>query len=372
MNNPEEDSLSTNNLLYYLQQYRKSMKKIIFLLFALIATANLNAQVVEIYENDALIGTYFDCRSHRYKVSFKNSDATATTADANSCELVELYENGTLLQTYQNTTDKTYKVVFRERDYVEIGGVKWATMNVGATTISDAPESCIGDYYAWGEVVPYYKSITYADDTPTINWSDEENGQTHITGKKTGYDWANYCGQETFTEWSSTPYYSSSKNLTLSNDAANYEWGGAWRMPTQKEFIALFKACGVTNTWGSYLLVLSNNTVTKGGIYKISKGEVVDGTTYNVAGTLFVATSDISKRVFFPAASRIEQVNFDTATPTRSYYWTSTLNSSKTTTDFAYHMSTQPKESSSNGYYGPAMITTFGHRCYGEPIRPVR
>ncbi len=345
------------------------MKKIIFLLFAILATANLNAQVVEIYENDALIGTYFDCRSHRYKVAFKNSDAVATTADANSCELVELYENGSLLQTYQNTTGKTYKVVFRERDYVEIGGVKWATMNVGATTVSDAPESCFGDYYAWGEVVPYYKSITYSDDTQTINWSDEDNELTCVKGKKTAYDWANYCGQDTYTEWSSTPFSSYSMKLYLSNDAANYEWGGSWRMPTQAEFESLFKACGVTNTWGTYLHVISDNTVTKGGIYKITKGEVVDGTTYNVEGTLFIATSDIAKRIFFPSADYIIDSDISTSTPHRSIYWCSTCN--KNYNNYAYTMNTKPDATSTNGNYGPGFVSTFS-RCNGITVRPVR
>ncbi len=347
------------------------MKKIIFLLFALVATANLNAQVVEIYENDALIGTYFDCRSHRYKVSFKNSDANATTADDNSVEQIELYENGSLLQTYSNSTNKTYKVVFRERDYVEIGGVKWATMNVGATTVSDAAESCFGDYYAWGEVVPYYESITYSGDTQTINWSDEENGLTHVTGKKTSYDWSNYCGSTSFTEWPSVPYNSSTKNLTLDNDAANYEWGGSWRMPTAAEFTALFNACGRTNN--TYIYVLSNNTVTEGGVYRILKGEVVDGTTYNVGGILFVDKTDISKRVFFPAQGQILETALyysQNNNPTSSFYWTATRSGKKE--GEAGQFVAVPTATSSNGYYGPAQVTSYHYRYIGRPIRPVR
>ena len=346
------------------------MKKIIFLLFAVIAAANLNAQVVEIYENDALIGTYFDCRSHRYKVSFKNKDAEATTADDNSVEKIELYENGSLLQTYQNATDKTYKVVFRERDYVEIGGVKWATMNVGATTVSDAAESCFGDYYAWGEVVPYYKSITYDGDKQTINWSDEENNLTHVTGKKTGYNWSNYCGGESFTEWSSVPYNSSTKILTLDNDAANYEWGGSWRMPTSAEFTALLKACGQIS---NYLCALSSNTVTKGGVYRILKGDVVDGTTYNVDGTLFVVTTDINKRVFLPAQGQIYETSFyyGKTDRTSSYYGTATRYSDDEMYSRHFVASPTAKSIDNNGYYGAA-LTSSGGRFLGKPIRPVR
>ena len=347
------------------------MKKIIFLLFAVIATANLNAQVVEIYENDALIGTYFDCRSHRYKVSFKNKDAEATTVDDNSVEQIELYENGSLLQTYSNSTEKTYKVVFRERDYVEIGGVKWATMNVGATTVSDAAESCFGDYYAWGEVVPYYRSITYDGDKQTINWSDEENNLTHVTGKKTGYNWSNYCGSTSFTEWSSVPYNSSTKILTLDNDAANYEWGGSWRMPTSAEFTALFNACG--EKANDYIYVLSNNTVTKGGIYRILKGEVVDETTYNVGGILFVDKTDTDKRVFFPAQGQIWGTDFVYSSgnnPTANRYWTATR--SGTDESQAGQFIAVPTATSGNGYYGPVQVTSYFNRFLGRPIRPVR
>ena len=44
--------------------------------------------------------------------------------------------------------------------FVEIGGLKWATMNVGATTVAGSYETCYGDYFAWGETEPRYISIT--------------------------------------------------------------------------------------------------------------------------------------------------------------------------------------------------------------------
>ena len=39
---------------------------------------------------------------------------------------------------------------YKGHDYVEIGGLKWATMNVGANNITDA-----GLYFQWGDTQGY-------------------------------------------------------------------------------------------------------------------------------------------------------------------------------------------------------------------------
>ena len=77
-------------------------------------------------------------------------------------------------------------------EWVDLGlpsGTKWATCNVGA----DSPED-YGDYFAWGEITP-----------------------------KSSFSSSNYT------------YSKNSKVLSLSDDAANANWGGAWRMPTKAE-----------------------------------------------------------------------------------------------------------------------------------------
>ena len=87
-------------------------------------------------------------------------------------------------------------------EYVDLGlSVKWATMNVGATSPED-----YGDYFAWGETSP-----------------------------KSSYNSSNY-------------YYSSNPaTLPLNKDAANVNWGGDWRMPTKAEQDELRTKC--TWTW---------------------------------------------------------------------------------------------------------------------------
>ena len=89
------------------------MKKILFLLLGIIAAVSANAQVVEVYENGTLIHIYNNTPATKYTVKFK--------APANS------------------------ETTIHGHDYVEIGGKKWATMNVGATTVAGSPETAYGD-----------------------------------------------------------------------------------------------------------------------------------------------------------------------------------------------------------------------------------
>ncbi len=104
--------------------------------------------------------------------------------------------------------------------YVIIGGLKWATMNVGATAETGTGTSSYGKYFAWG-------------DTEGQTW----NGSTWSNG---GFN--------------SAPDINNSTTLPLENDAAYANWGGPWRMPTggsNGEFIALENASGISKTFNT-------------------------------------------------------------------------------------------------------------------------
>jgi hypothetical protein len=97
-------------------------------------------------------------------------------------------------------------------------------MNVGATSPED-----YGDYFAWGETEtqpkPYY-------DWGTYKWC------------KRSYD--------TQTKYCTGSYYGTVDNKTileLSDDAANANWGGSWRMPTKEEQDELRNPNYCTWTW---------------------------------------------------------------------------------------------------------------------------
>lgn len=98
---------------------------------------------------------------------------------------------------------------------VDLGlSVKWATMNVGATSPED-----YGGYFAWGE-----------------------------TQSKSTYNWGSYFDSVDGSD-SNFNKYSTSKKTTLDpeDDAAHVNWGGDWRMPTDTEWIELCNNC--TWTW---------------------------------------------------------------------------------------------------------------------------
>ena len=102
---------------------------------------------------------------------------------------------------------------------VDLGlSVKWATMNVGATSPED-----YGGYYAWGE-----------------------------TEEKDNYDWITYkwCNgsYNTMTKYCANSSYGIVDNKTtldLEDDVAHVKWGGSWRMPTKAEQDELSNNC----TW---------------------------------------------------------------------------------------------------------------------------
>lgn len=270
------------------------MKKIILSLIALMAAVSTNAQVVEVYENGELHATYYNTPQKNYKVVFKDSD------------------DGTKINGHE---------------YVKIAGRKWATMNVGATTVADSWETSYGDFYAWGETTTYYKSVEKNKVTMGKNASD-----AHIPGIKGAYDFVYYSGTSgiyTFKEWTPAPYDASTKVLTADNDVARAEWGGSWRMPTQADYMSLINACG----GGSITSILPRGII-DGGIYWIPDGTTLDRVQYNVAGVLFVATADTNKRVFFPAAGNI-QGKARYSADSHVIYWTSELNTD-VNTDASY------------------------------------
>lgn len=157
-------------------------------------------------------------------------------------------------------------------EWVDLGlpsGLKWATMNVGATT----PEG-YGKYDAWGET----------------------------RGTKSTYEYTNYkwCkgGYGTYTKYCTDSDYGTVDNKTtldLSDDAANANWGGNWRMPTDAELKELKDNC--TWTW-----------TTLNGVYGNKVTSKTNGNS-----------------IFLPAAGFRSNYTLYVA-GTAGYYWSSSLN----------------------------------------------
>jgi hypothetical protein len=161
-------------------------------------------------------------------------------------------------------------------DYVEIGGVKWATKNVGANVITDS-----GLYFQWGDTQGY-----------TIQQVGEETGQKAFT-------WADYKYGDginfTFTKYNEAD---GKTVLDSEDDAVTAAWGGNWRMPTHEEFQALVNA--TTSAWVENYL----------------------GSGVN--GWFFTSNDDNSKTLFFPAAGYGGGVDvWDVGSD--GYYWSRSL-----------------------------------------------
>ena len=189
-----------------------------------------------------------------------------------------------------------------KHDYVEIGGLKWATMNVGATTVAGSPSTCYGDYFAWGETEPRYKSITISEEK-SVTFGGWKSNHSE------GYSLSDY------------PSYTGG-TLDAEHDAATQNWGSAWRTPTDDDFLTLRKACGGSN--GSSTLKNLSTSDPTGGIYWLSSSQTFLSEYKGVAGILFVCKTDTSKRVFFPAAGSCYNTKFDSS-GLYGWYWSSSL-----------------------------------------------
>lgn len=288
-------------------------------------------------------------------------------------QTIEVFENGRSIATYTNTPKEHYVVKFystgdydhiNNHEYVIIGGVKWATMNVGATTVAQSNTTAFGDFYAWGEVDTYYKSYTDS----SVSWY-KNSTDTHIPGTKFSHNWSNYGTgepQKNFQEWSPAPY-NDKYQLTADYDVAHKEWGGTWRMPTMADFKNLYEACvdksysSIGSGTGTATLkpLPKDGIITKGGIYWVPQNSTVDGYPYNVAGVLFVVMEDPTQRIFFPAAGNIQNIKRD-GTGTLCSYWSA--NAHAEALQYAYPL-----------YIGNAGINVNQKlpRCYGFSIRPV-
>lgn len=168
-------------------------------------------------------------------------------------------------------------------EYVEIGGLKWATMNVGANSVIDT-----GLYFQWGDTQGYTAAqVGSGEGKKYFGWADYKYGNGTSSPGATG-----------MTKYNSTD---GKTVLEVSDDAAQAAWGGQWRMPTTAEYVALGNA--VNTAWTS---------------------------SYNssgVAGLVCTDKTDSSKVLFFPAAGYCYNgsVNY---VGSAGYYWSSSLHSS--------------------------------------------
>ena len=133
-------------------------------------------------------------------------------------------------------------------DFIEIGGIKWATCNVGAEKPTD-----IGLYFQWGDRKGYA-----ANDVGKVKRFDLRHYK-HYNGKR-------------FTKYNE---FDGKLVLDLCDDAAFAYMGHGWRVPTDEDFRCLVES--ITCMWTE------------------------DYCNSGIAGTVFTDRTDESKELFFPA-----------------------------------------------------------------------
>ncbi len=103
-------------------------------------------------------------------------------------------------------------------------GLKWASCNIGANKPED-----YGNYYAWDELTP----------KDNYSWSTYKyaNGDYNKLTK--------YCNNTSFGD---NGFTDAKTTLDLEDDAAYFNWGGTWRMPTSADIDELLGNCDCTWT----------------------------------------------------------------------------------------------------------------------------
>ena len=203
---------------------------------------------------------------------------------------------------------------YNGHEYVEIGGLKWATMNIGASQPSD-----YGLYFAWGDTQGYTaEQVGSGEGKKYFGWEDYKYGNGTSSPGATGITKYNETDGKTILE--------------ASDDAAVANWGGSWRMPTTAEFQALGAA--VNTAWTQ---------------------------VNNVYGILCTDKTDSSKTLFFPAAGYCSGGSVE-GVGHYGRYWSSSLSSdNRQGAYYLYFLSGNAYwDSGSNRYCGYAVRPVVG------------
>lgn len=223
-------------------------------------------------------------------VALCNYNATAYTLTATDAA-GNTYTYGPKTATFTDGKYYEVKVKMKTHEYVDLGlSVKWATMNVGAESVTDR-----GLYFAWGETTGHAFGSGYKFSLDNYAWYNDG-----VTGKYTKYKY----------DGSSWDY----EELASEDDAAAKNWGGVWRIPTRAEWEELLNEDNCTWTW---------TTDYKG-----------DGS--NVAGVIVTSKKDgyTDKSIFLPATG-IYNGNNNTGSEICANYWSKSLDTSNSGTEHA-------------------------------------
>ncbi len=197
--------------------------------------------------------------------------------------------------------------------------IKWASFNLGATAEQEA-----GYFYAWGSTIRkteyLWKSYPYSN-------SD-------------GTKFMKYCLADEISWWGGEGTPDGFKALQVEDDIVAKKLGGKWRMPTEKEAIALIATLSNTSryTWDFH--------AQSGGVYGAKVTQKATGNS-----------------IFLPYTGLMNGNKSEFA-GIRGFFWTSTLSKGATGgPDGAFNLGIDINDEGAGIW--------SNSRCYGFPIRPV-
>ena len=167
----------------------------------------------------------------------------------------------------------------KEYEYIDLGlpsGLKWATMNVGATSEAD-----YGSYFQWGDIEDKSNS--------DCSW------ENYKYCKGTYNTLTKYCVDN--NEYGPFGTVDNKITLDLEDDAARAHMGNDWRMPTRDEFRELFDYTNnewISNYKGTGVNGRKFTSKTNGNsIFIPAAGYCNDGSVYNIGYGGYVWSSSL-------------------------------------------------------------------------------
>jgi hypothetical protein len=245
----------------------------------------------------------------------------------------EAAQSGLILPNVSLTVDNNtvhYNPIdpYNGHDFVEIGGVKWATMNVGANSVTDT-----GLYFQWGDTQGYTADqVGDGEGLKYFDWEDYKYAELDPSGSNgSGSGSGSGGGTYKMTKYNETD---GKTVLEATDDAVTAAWGGTWRTPTKDEYVALGNA--VNTAW------------------------TTDYQDSGVAGLVCTDKTDSSKVLFFPAAGYCYNGSVG-GVGNYGGYWSSSLYTNRQNAYALYLYSDNANwDDSFDRYYGYAVRGVLG------------
>jgi len=309
-------------------------------------------------------------------LTFTSSTGTDPVVLSRKIDAGKLYtQGGSAITVSLGPVETDEWINFNDPDMEVTGLPIWAKYNLGVDKSNlDHAYDWYGDYYAWGELIPYAtQTWTDATTVATTTWNTTTQlGGGGYVNSSAGYAWQSYCNSSSsFVEWNvspctgSVPYNTTTNILLESRDIARQSWGGSWRMPTYTYgssgelqqlkdntlFVWTTSYRGISDLNG-YVVYKVKATAHKGKCVTTTGGSGYTG----YSGYTYALTDP---HMFLPAAGFYSNGTDFHGAGTYGNYWSSSLKSS----DTVWHM-----------YFNPVKVIELvsSSRCNGYSVRPVR